>query len=68
MNFAAYRAALVRSGVSPLEIQRMSLYEIASMNAALRKMDKPSDETMSDDEFDALIDRVRAMNLPDVRV
>lgn len=68
MNFAAYRAALVRSGVSPLEIHRMSLYEIASMNAALRKMDKPSDEAMSDDEFDALIDKVRAMNLPDVRI
>lgn len=68
MNFAAYRAVLLRSGVSPLEIQKMSLYEIASMNAELRKLDKPTDEAMSDDEFDALIDRVRAMNMPDVRI
>ncbi len=68
MNFAAYRAALVRSGVSPLDIQRMSLYEIASMNAELEKMDKAPEEAMSDADFDALIDRVRAMNLPDVLI
>ncbi|WP_266030425.1 hypothetical protein [Brucella intermedia] len=46
----------------------MSLYEIASMNAELEKMDKAPEEAMSDADFDALIDRVRAMNLPDVLI
>jgi len=40
------------------------------MNAALERMDKKAEDTepMSDEEFDALKDAVRAMNLPDVRV
>lgn len=48
----------------------MSLYEIMSMNAALERMDKntSNNEPMSDEEFDALKDAVRAMNLPDVRL
>ncbi len=48
----------------------MSLYEIMSMNAALEKMDKAEADSapMSDAEFDALKDAVRAMNLPDVRL
>lgn len=66
MNFGAYRAALLRSGVPPLAIHGMSLYEIASMNAELQKLDKTNDGEMSDDEFNNLIDRVRAMDLPDV--
>jgi hypothetical protein len=48
----------------------MSLYEIMSMNAALEKMDKNASDSapMTDEEFDALKDAVRAMNLPDVRL
>lgn len=47
----------------------MSLYEIMSMNAALENMDKNTSEApMTDEEFEALKDAVRAMDLPDVRL
>ena len=48
----------------------MSLYEITSMNVALEEMDKKTGESvpMSDQEFDALKEAVKAMNLPDVRI
>ena len=48
----------------------MSLYEIVSMVRALEKRNKSAGEgeTMSDADFDALKDAVRAMNLPDVRL
>ena len=46
----------------------MSLYEILSMIHAMEKRNKKdkAGEPMSDDEFDALKDAVRSMNLPDV--
>ncbi len=48
----------------------MSLYEIVSMIRAMEKRSKKTGdgETMSDADFDALKDAVRAMNLPDVRL
>lgn len=48
----------------------MSLYEIVSMIRAIevRKKDKAESTPMSDEEFDALKDAVRAMNLPDVKL
>lgn len=68
MEFGTYRAAFAKAGVDPRAIDTMSLYEIVSMNIALRKMDRPNDKTMSDQEFDDLISRVRAMNMPDVKI
>lgn len=45
----------------------MSLYEVMSMSIALEKMNRGgNDGTMPDEEFDALKDAVRSMNLPDV--
>lgn len=48
----------------------MSLYEIVGMLKALESRTKKADTSapMSDEEFDALKDAVRAMNLPDVRL
>lgn len=48
----------------------MSLYQIVGMVRAIEKRNKkPGDGApMSDGEFDALKEAVRAMNLPDVRI
>lgn len=47
----------------------MSLYEIESMMRSFQKLDKDRPgRPMTDAEFDAAKEKVRAMNLPDVRV
>lgn len=47
----------------------MSLYEINSMIAALDKESgKSGDRLMTDEEYEAGIQRWRDMNLPDVKV
>ena len=47
----------------------MSLYELEGMMRMLAKGNKSArGRTMTDDEFDAALQKVREMNLPDVMV
>lgn len=46
----------------------MSLYEVISTFAALAAMKRPGGKAMSEEDFTDAIDRLRAMNLPDVVV
>lgn len=45
----------------------MSLYELESMMRSFAKLDK-GNRPMTDAEYEASIDRWRALNLPDVKV
>lgn len=65
IDFGEIRAKFLEFGVDPRAAGDMSLYEIFSMFA---KMKKDKDKLMSDDEFEAAKDRWRKMNLPDVRI
>lgn len=67
-DFGEYRAMFLDHGVDPRAGDTMSLAEITSMLAALKKRRKPAEPVMSDDEFDALKDKVAAMNMPNVRL
>lgn len=51
-------------GVDPRAVGEMSMYEIFSTFSKMAKKDAP----MSDDKYDALLDAVANMNLPDVRL
>lgn len=45
------------------------MYELESMMRALQKMDgKTRSRQMTDDEFDAMLDDVRSLGIPDVVV
>lgn len=67
-DFALYRAAFFRAGISPVEIGKMSLYELESMMRSFSKLDKTTDDPMTQDRMDELKGRWAALNLPDVKV
>lgn len=65
VDFARFRAKLVEFGVSPVALDRMSLGGLLSTFAALGKTgaDAPTDA-----EFDEIMDALRALNDPTIRL
>lgn len=57
-------------GVNPACMENMSLGQLIGMNRELKARQKGrSDDTpMSDEDFDALKDYVRGLNMPDVKI
>lgn len=70
IDWHSFRAMLVEFGVSPSAMNDMSLAQFMGMNKALRERQKgrANDAPMADEDFDALKDYVRGLNLPDVRI
>lgn len=67
-DFAGFRAAFVDLGSDPGFIETHSLYEILSTLQALKARRGPQQTQMTEQDYDEMVERIRARNLPDVRL